>query len=86
MRTFLLALQEIHAEGLYLITHRTWESYCRLRHGFSRARGYQLLRYVEVVGNVPEVENENQARILGGLAPAVQVPGHEAGNWKGQNG
>jgi hypothetical protein len=70
---FVLALQEIHAEGLYLLTHKSWESYCRLRHGFSRTRGYQLLRYVEVVGNVPEIENENQARVLDRLSPSVQA-------------
>ena len=66
------ALKEIHDAGLYKPSYGSWEAYCRGRWGFSRQRGYQLIRAFEVTTAVDGKLTENQARPLANQPPQVQ--------------
>ena len=60
------ALLEIRDLRLYRGAHGTFDSYCRERWGFSRSRGYRLIRAAELAGMSPvgDIQNERQARAL----------------------
>jgi hypothetical protein len=61
-----LALAEIRDGRLYRQTHSTFDDYCRERWGFSRSRGYRLIRAAELaaVSPVGDIPNERQARTI----------------------
>jgi hypothetical protein len=70
LRTFVevgLALTEIRETRLYRETHKTFESYCRERFGFSASRGRQLIAGARTVTAVtqlglPAPTTEREAR------------------------
>lgn len=65
-----LALKKIWEERLYISAgHKTFEDYCRVRWGWSRQRGYQIIEFADVVSALPVecqplVDNERKAREL----------------------
>lgn len=65
-----LALKKIWEERLYISAgHATFEDYCRVRWGWSRQRGYQIIEFADVVSALPAecqplVDNERKAREL----------------------
>lgn len=61
-----LALAEIRDARLYKQRYGTFEAYCRERWGFSRSRGYRLIRAAELASLSPtgDIQNERQARAV----------------------
>ena len=76
-----LALQVIHDEELYRLTHKTFEEFCAQEFDMTRSRGYQLLDFAKVVehicanncGHLAVPERESHARLLASLPPAQQI-------------
>lgn len=69
MDTFIevgIALAEIRDARLYREQFVTFEAYCRERWGFSRSRGYRLIRAAELAAMSPtgDIRSERQARAL----------------------
>jgi hypothetical protein len=61
-----LALDEIRDRRLYRATRGTFAAYCAERWGFSRLRGYRLIRAAELAAASPtgDIRTERQARGL----------------------
>lgn len=75
-RTFIRVgecLAVIRDQRLYRETHGSFESYCEERWGFSRRRGYQLIRSAEAASEAVRTTgsqlNERQARELAKIEP-----------------
>ncbi len=68
------ALQQVRDGRLYRASHATFEDYCRVRWGWSRQRGYQLIEAAEVLASLPiecqpVVDTERAARELAKVEP-----------------
>jgi hypothetical protein len=73
-----LALQSIQEERLYRKEYGTFEEYCQERWGWSRRRGYQIIKAAETVRDLPPktaamIDSEWTARAVSKLPPEKRV-------------
>ena len=69
------ALEKIRDDKLYRASHKTFDSYCRMRWQYGRSQAYRLIGAAQVlknlspIGDNPAPTNEAQVRPLIGLEP-----------------